>query len=165
MKSNWTFKREKRAACWLTEMSIHRVMSVERAVNKANHFQIHVFSRATTFDHNRLQLWPHSSASYNYSSCLPFTMSATCWSQTSLLLSQSQHNHQQLRKRKWLPSGQIRMCNTSYSNTRLSAPTPLPTHCNYTICLFYIMILHRCTQFILSSVKLNRGAACQVTFR
>lgn len=118
-----------------------------------------MFSRATTFDHNRLQLWPRSSTSYNYSSCLPFTMSATCWSQTSLLLSQSQHNHQQLRKRKWLPSGQIRICNTSYSNTRLSAPTPLPTHCNYTLCLFYIMILYWCTQFILSSVKLNRTSS------
>lgn len=111
-----------------------------------------MFSQATTFYHNRFQLWPHSSTSY-YSSCLLFTMSVTCWNQTSLLLSHSQRNHQQLKKRKWVPSGQIRMCNTSYSNTAF-LPQILNQRCNYTICLFYIMIVYRCTaHFIICPIK------------
>lgn len=119
---------------------VHRVSDKQKQIIFRS-----MFSRATSFRKNHLQLWPHSSTSYNYSSWLPFTMSATCWSQTSLLLSQSQRNHQQLRKRKWLPSGKIRMCKTSYSKHRLSPPTPLPTNCNYTICLLYIMNVYLCT--------------------
>lgn len=82
-------------------------------------------------------------------------MSATCWSQTSLLLSQSQCNHQQLRKRKWLPSGQIRMCNWSYSNTGF-LPELLYKHSVIIPYAYTTLWMSISARFSLSSVKLNR---------
>ncbi len=153
MKVNWTCKRKKRVAYQLTERSTRGGVSVEQAINKINHFQIHVLHFIII-----LYNYSFSSTSSNYSSCLLFTMSATCWSQTSLLLSQSQCNHQQLRKRKWLPSGQIRMCNRSYSNGGF-LPEFLYQHAVIIPYAYFTWWSSIGAQFILSSVKLNRKSS------